>query len=82
MAWGKMPWLRGSWAAWGETGARADAYTEICKPAGRVHFAGDAMSYQTGWMAGAIESARRVVLAIHQRASAESALAVPPEVKP
>lgn len=82
MAWGKMPWLHGSWAAWGETGPRADAYSEICKPAGRVHFAGDAMSYQTGWMAGAIESARRAVLAIHQRASAEPALAVPPEVKP
>jgi monoamine oxidase len=76
MAWGKMPWLRGSWAAWGEAGARPDAYTQLCKPAGRIHFAGDAMSYQTGWMAGAIESARRTVLAIHQRASAESARSV------
>jgi monoamine oxidase len=81
MAWGKMPWLHGSWAAWNEDGPRPAEYALLCKPAGRVHFAGDAMSQQTGWMAGAIESARRAVLAIHARASAESSV-TSPEVKP
>jgi monoamine oxidase len=76
-----MPWLHGSWAAWGEDGQRPSEYRLLCKPTGRVHFAGDAMSYQTGWMAGAIESARRAVLAIHSRASAESS-ATSPELKP
>ena len=80
MAWGKMPWLLGSWANWGEDGPRPAEYALLCKPVGRIQFAGDAMSYQTGWMAGAIESARRAVLAIHTRVSAESTLASP-EVK-
>ena len=80
VAWGKMPWLRGSWANWGEDGPRPTEYALLCKPVGRIHLAGDAMSYQTGWMAGAIESARRAVLAIHARASAESPAKVP-EVK-
>jgi monoamine oxidase len=80
VAWGKMPWLLGSWANWGEDGPRPADYNLLCKPLGRIQFAGDAMSYQTGWMAGAIESARRAVLAIHARASAEST-ATSPEVK-
>jgi len=80
MAWGKMPWLLGSWANWGEDGPRPAEYALLCKPVGRIQFAGDAMSYQTGWMAGAIESARRAVLAIHARSSAES-VAPSPEVK-
>ena len=81
MAWGKMPWLHGSWAAWGDDGPRPSEYAAVCKPDGRIHFAGDAFSHQTGWMAGAIESARRAVLAIHARASAES-VRRSPEVTP
>jgi monoamine oxidase len=81
VAWGKMPWVHGSWAAWGEDGPRPPEYAGLCKPEGRIHFAGDAFSYQTGWMAGAIESARRAVLAIHTRASAESTRSSS-EVKP
>jgi monoamine oxidase len=81
MAWGKMPWLLGSWAAWGEGGPRPAEYALLCKGAGRVQFAGDAMSYQTGWMAGAIESSRRAVLAVHTRALSESP-ANATEVKP
>ena len=70
VAWGKMPWLDGSWASWGES-QRPPEYTLLCKPDGRIQFAGDAFSHETGWMAGAIDSARRAVLAIHARASAE-----------
>jgi monoamine oxidase len=81
VAWGKMPWLRGSWAAWSEDGPRPPEYTLLCKSVGRIQFAGDAMSHQTGWMAGAIESARRAVLAIHTRASTETTT-TSPEVRP
>lgn len=81
VAWGKMPWLLGSWAAWGEDGRRPPEYALVCKSVGRVQFAGDAMGYQTGWMAGAIESARRAVVALHARASAEPA-SNSPEVRP
>ena len=76
-----MPWLLGSWAGWGEDGPRPPEYALLCKPNGRVYFAGDAMSYQTGWMAGAIESARHAVLAIHARAAADSTRNSP-EVRP
>jgi len=72
VAWGKMPWLDGSWASWGEDDERPPEYALLCKPEGRIHFAGDAFSQQTGWMAGAIDSARRAVLGIHARASAEA----------
>ena len=86
MAWGKMPWLLGSWVDWGEVGPRPADYALLCKPEGRVHLAGDAMSFQSGWMAGAIDSARRAVLAIHARASTDLAAtapaATPSEVKP
>ena len=76
VAWGKMPWLDGSWASWGES-RRPPEYTVLCKPDGRIQFAGDAFSHETGWMAGAIDSARRAVLAIHARASAEPATHAP-----
>ncbi|MGZ6077017.1 MAG: flavin monoamine oxidase family protein [Myxococcaceae bacterium] len=72
VAWGKMPWLLGSWAEWGEDDApRPAGYALLCRPMGRVHFAGDALSWNPGWMHGALASARHTVLAIHARASAE-----------
>lgn len=44
----------------------------LTKPDRRVYFAGDHLSYLTGWMSGAFESARQVVTAIHARASQET----------
>jgi monoamine oxidase len=35
------------------------------KPEGRIHFAGEHTSAWTGWMQGALESARRVVREIN-----------------
>jgi monoamine oxidase len=74
VAWGKMPWQLGSWADWGEGDEpRPPSFAQLNQPAGRVHLAGDALTWQSGWMAGAIHSGRRAVLAIHQRASQEGA---------
>src|SRR5262249_21387081 len=60
--WGLDPWQRGSFAlhAPGQIG-----FIEIlAKPEGRIHFAGEHTSPWTGWMQGALESARRVVAEI------------------
>jgi monoamine oxidase len=57
--WGLDPWAKGSFAlhAPGQIG-----FLDIlAKREGRVHFAGEHTSPWTGWMQGALESARRVV---------------------
>jgi monoamine oxidase len=78
VAWGKMPWLLGSWAEWGdEDKPRPAAYGLLCSSVGRIHLAGDALSYNPGWMHGALASARHTVLAIHERASAEKSTTSP-----
>lgn len=37
------------------------------QPAGRVYFAGDWLSHLVAWQAGAFDSARKTVTALHQR---------------
>jgi monoamine oxidase len=39
----------------------------LTEPDGRISLAGEHASYLTGWMAGALESAQRVVTTLHQR---------------
>jgi monoamine oxidase len=39
----------------------------LCEPDGPFYLAGEHMSYINAWQAGALESARSVVTAIHQR---------------
>jgi len=56
------PWQRGSFAlhAPGQIG-----FIDVLgKAEGRIHFAGEHTSAWTGWMQGALESARRVVAEI------------------
>jgi monoamine oxidase len=57
--WGLDPWERGSFAlhAPGQIGF----LDVLARAEGRVHFAGEHTSPWTGWMQGALESARRVV---------------------
>lgn len=71
VAWHKVPYTLGGWAGWDRDG-RTAAYETLTRPDGRVYFAGEHMSYLTGWMAGALESARAAVTAIHARASQEA----------
>ena len=67
--WHRVPFTKGGWANWDGTGRR-DLYPILSRPDGRIYLAGEHMTYLTGWMAGALESARLVVRAIHARAAA------------
>lgn len=62
-SWGLDPWQRGSFAlhAPGQIGF----IDVLAKAEGRLHFAGEHTSPWTGWMQGALESARRVVAEIN-----------------
>ena len=62
---------RGGWAQW--TGdAREDAYQTLLEPDGPFYFAGEHLSYLTGWMAGAVESAWDAIESLHERAQQEA----------
>ena len=74
VSWQNVPWSRGGWAQYSPD-ARKTAYPVFCRPAGRVHFAGDHVSYLSGWMAGALESGQRAAEAIHSRATQERSAA-------
>lgn len=66
VAWHKLPFHRGGWARYTEE-TRATHYPTLVEPDGPIYLAGDHTSYLTGWMAGAFESAHRVVDALHAR---------------
>ena len=57
--WGLDPWQRGSFAL--HTPGQIGFIDTLAKPEGRIHFAGEHTSAWTGWMQGALESARRAV---------------------
>jgi monoamine oxidase len=69
VAWQKVPHIEGAWVSW--PSRTSGEYALLNKPAGRVYFAGDWLSYFIAWQAGAIDSARYVVTNIHQRVMAE-----------
>lgn len=56
VAWGRMPWARGAWAEWSPAYAARHA-AALAAPEGRVHFAGDWLSFLPGWQEGAVMSA-------------------------
>src|SRR5262249_4668840 len=57
--WGLEPWQRGSFAL--HTPGQIGFIDTLARQEGRIHFAGEHTSAWTGWMQGALESARRVV---------------------
>jgi monoamine oxidase len=57
--WGLDPWQRGSFAL--HTPGQIGFIATLARPEGRIHFAGEHTSVWTGWMQGALESARRAV---------------------
>lgn len=59
VAWDNEPHARGAFAEYTET-ERRDLYPILLRGDGCVRFAGEHMSYLTGWMAGAIDSGRAV----------------------
>jgi monoamine oxidase len=62
--WGLDPWQRGSFAL--HTPGQIGFIDTLGKPEGRIHFAGEHTSVWTGWMQGALDSARRAVREINQ----------------
>jgi monoamine oxidase len=62
--WGLDPWQRGSFAL--HTPGQIGFIETLGTPEGRIHFAGEHTSVWTGWMQGALDSARRVVREISQ----------------
>jgi monoamine oxidase len=57
--WGLDPWQRGAFAL--HTPGQIGFIDTLAKAEGRIHFAGEHTSPWTGWMQGALESARRAV---------------------
>jgi monoamine oxidase len=54
-------WSRGAWAFAGVSNLLLFA-----NPEGRIHFAGEHLSFNSSWMQGALESAARAVKMIHE----------------
>jgi monoamine oxidase len=71
VSWQNVPWNRGGWAQYSPE-ARRTAYPVFLRPDGRFYFAGDHVSYMSGWMTGALESGRQVAASIHARAGRET----------
>lgn len=65
LSWGNVPMNKGAFADWRHTPDGEAGYQLLCKPQGRLYFAGEHASRITSWMAGAFESARYVVRQIH-----------------
>ena len=61
--WAQDPWQRGAFAL--HTPGQIAFLDTLAQAEGRVHFAGEHTSLWTGWMQGALESARRVVREIN-----------------
>jgi monoamine oxidase len=66
VAWQRIPYNLGGWAAWTEQG-RARYYPILNQPDGPFYLAGEHLTYLGGWMAGAFESSKAVVSALHER---------------
>ena len=68
VSWQDTTFSQGAWAIYSEE-ERQSVYKKLLVPDGRVHFAGEHLTYLNGWMAGALESARATVTALHARIS-------------
>jgi monoamine oxidase len=69
VSWHKTKYNMGGWALYSAE-ERASLYKALLEPDKRVYFSGEHMTYLNAWMAGAFESARSVVEALHQRVRA------------
>lgn len=66
-AWGKVPFQKGAWA---NDDPAYQKHSELARGDGRVHFAGEHVSFLHGWQEGSVLSARAAVRAIATRATA------------
>jgi len=70
VSWHKTKYNLGGWALYSPE-ERQTLYKALLKPDGQVYFAGEHMTYLNAWMAGALESARSVVAAVHSRVTGQ-----------
>jgi monoamine oxidase len=66
VAWAKIPFSGAGWAEWSRA-ARRDAYPRLLQGDGPFRFAGEHMSYVTGWQEGAVLSAHVTIADIANR---------------
>jgi monoamine oxidase len=66
VAWKNIPYSRAAWAEWSRE-ARATQFPLLLKGDGPYLFAGEHMSYITGWQEGAVCSAHKVLADIAER---------------
>ena len=66
VCWHKTKFQLGGWAVYNEQ-QRNTLYKHLTEPDGNVYLAGEHTTYLNAWMAGAFESARSTVSAIHAR---------------
>ncbi len=77
--WHKVPYSLGPWPNWApgagpggqERAIDTPVFRFLQQPAGRVYFAGAALSQTPGWQEGAIQSAHVQLLALARRAASE-----------
>jgi monoamine oxidase len=66
VAWPNIPYTRAAWAEWSHD-ARATQFPILLNGDGPYLFAGEHMSYITGWQEGAVRSAHKVLADIAER---------------
>ncbi len=69
VSWHKTSYSLGGWALYSSE-ERKTVYNALLEPDKQVYFAGEHLTYLNAWMAGAFESARAVVKAVHKRVMA------------
>jgi monoamine oxidase len=70
VSWHKTKYNLGGWALYSAE-ERQTLYRALLVPDGQVYFAGEHLTYLNAWMAGALESARSVVAALHSRVTGQ-----------
>jgi monoamine oxidase len=70
VSWHKTKYNLGGWALYSAQ-ERQTLYRALLVPDGQVYFAGEHLTYLNAWMAGALESARSVVAALHSRVTGQ-----------
>jgi monoamine oxidase len=70
VSWHRTKYSLGGWALYSPE-ERQTLYKPMLQPDKQVYFAGEHMTYLNAWMAGALESARSVVAALHSRVTGQ-----------
>jgi len=70
VSWHKTKYNLGGWALYSAE-ERQTWYKALLVPDGQVYFAGEHLTWLNAWMAGAFESARSVVAALHSRVTGQ-----------